>query len=433
MAIVSIQVGNCGNKVGTRFWEEIAQEHGISDKGERLKESDIYYERIGVHYHETAGKYTPRNILVDLDPDSLDSIRSSAYGQLFNPANFISGQGGTDRNFGKGRYSSEEVIDSLMEVVRQEVETCDRLGGFQLTHSIGGGTGSGVSSRLMMKMREEYCGDVLSTYSILPSTQVGSVELETYNSVLAFPNLIELCDMVTLIDNEALYASSLRSTPTPEVGFINGLMGHLMNGLTASLRYPSQLNSTLRSTLTNMVPFLRLHFFTPSFVSTKAHGASVVSELTSKVFDHAYSAVNTPFKSENLEYTYAVTATFRGEVNATEAYEHSLRHAQSNFNLPDWIPDSVMTEVLSVPQRGFKNSVAMLANLATVQSLFTGVSTEFSRLYENRTHLNLYTSEGMDEMEFAEAESNFNDLISELTPCLHGAYEDYEDFDEEQD
>ena len=43
-----------------------------------------------------------------------------------------------------------------MDVVRKEVESCDCLQGFQLTHSLGGGTGSGMGTLLISKMREEY-------------------------------------------------------------------------------------------------------------------------------------------------------------------------------------------------------------------------------------------------------------------------------------
>jgi len=31
--IVQLQVGQCGNQLGTRFWEAINHEHGINDEG----------------------------------------------------------------------------------------------------------------------------------------------------------------------------------------------------------------------------------------------------------------------------------------------------------------------------------------------------------------------------------------------------------------
>ena len=38
------------------------------------------------------GKYVPRAVLVDLEPGTMDSVRSGAYGQLFRPDNFVFGK-----------------------------------------------------------------------------------------------------------------------------------------------------------------------------------------------------------------------------------------------------------------------------------------------------------------------------------------------------
>ena len=47
-----------------------------------------------------------------------------------------------------------ELVDSVLDVVRKEAENCDCLQGFQLTHSLGGGTGSGMGTLLISKVGE---------------------------------------------------------------------------------------------------------------------------------------------------------------------------------------------------------------------------------------------------------------------------------------
>lgn len=37
------------------------------------------------------GKYVPRAILVDLEPGTMDSVRSGPFGQIFRPDNFVFG------------------------------------------------------------------------------------------------------------------------------------------------------------------------------------------------------------------------------------------------------------------------------------------------------------------------------------------------------
>lgn len=64
-------------------------------------------------------------------------------------------------------------MDSVMDVVRKESEGCDCLQGFQLTHSLGGGTGSGMGTLLISKIREEYPDRIMTTFSVVPSPKVG--------------------------------------------------------------------------------------------------------------------------------------------------------------------------------------------------------------------------------------------------------------------
>ncbi|XP_070217528.1 tubulin beta-4B chain-like [Bos mutus] len=81
------QGGSCGP-----FWEVISDEHGIDPTGSYHGDSDLQLERINVYYNEAAGnKYVPRAILVDLEPGTMDSVRSGPFGQIFRPDNFVFG------------------------------------------------------------------------------------------------------------------------------------------------------------------------------------------------------------------------------------------------------------------------------------------------------------------------------------------------------
>ena len=64
------------------------------------------------------------------------------------------------------------MVDSVLDVVRKEAESCDCLQGFQLTHSLGGGTGSGMGTLLISKIREEFPDRIMNTYSVVPSPKV---------------------------------------------------------------------------------------------------------------------------------------------------------------------------------------------------------------------------------------------------------------------
>ncbi|XP_060697237.1 tubulin beta chain-like isoform X5 [Hemiscyllium ocellatum] len=194
--IVHLQAGQCGNQIGAKFWEVISDEHGIDPTGAYHGDSDLQLERINVYYNEaTGGKYVPRAILMDLEPGTMDSVRSGPFGQIFRPDNFVFGQSGAGNNWAKGHYTDgAELIDSVLDVVRKEAEGCDCLQGFQLTHSLGGGTGSGMGTLLISKIREEYPDRIMNTFSVVPSPKVSDTVVEPYNATLSVHQLVENTD-----------------------------------------------------------------------------------------------------------------------------------------------------------------------------------------------------------------------------------------------
>lgn len=67
---------------------------------------------------------------MDLEPGTMDSVRSGPFGQIFRPDNFVFGQSGAGNNWAKGHYTEgAELIDSVLDVVRKEAENCDCLQG----------------------------------------------------------------------------------------------------------------------------------------------------------------------------------------------------------------------------------------------------------------------------------------------------------------
>lgn len=85
----------------------------------------------------------------------------------------LTGQSGAGNNWAKGHYTEgAELVDSVLDVVRRETEGCDCVQGFQLTHSLGGGTGAGMGTLLISKIREEYPDRIMTSFSVVPSPKV---------------------------------------------------------------------------------------------------------------------------------------------------------------------------------------------------------------------------------------------------------------------
>ena len=211
-----------------QFWEIISDEHGVDPEGKYIGDSNLQLERINVYYNEaSSGKYVPRAVLVDLEPGTMDSVRSGPYGRIFRPDNFVFGQSGAGNNWAKGHYTEgAELVDSVLDVVRKEAENCDCLQGFQLAHSLGGGTGSGMGTLLISKIREEYPDRIMNTFSVVPSPKVSDTVVEPYNATLSVHQLVENTDETFCIDNEALYDICFRTLKltSPTYGDLNHLV-----------------------------------------------------------------------------------------------------------------------------------------------------------------------------------------------------------------
>ena len=63
-------------------------------------------------------------------------------------------------------------MDQVLDILRKEAESCDSLQGFQLCHSLGGGTGSGMGTLIVSKIKEEFPDRIMNTYSVVPSPKV---------------------------------------------------------------------------------------------------------------------------------------------------------------------------------------------------------------------------------------------------------------------
>ncbi|KAL8736271.1 MAG: hypothetical protein Q9166_000426 [cf. Caloplaca sp. 2 TL-2023] len=437
--IVHLQTGQCGNQIGAAFWQNISGEHGLDGSGTYNGTSDLQLERMNVYFNEAANtKYVPRAVLVDLEPGTMDAVRAGPFGQLFRPDNFVFGQSGAGNNWAKGHYTEgAELVDQVLDVVRREAEGCDCLQGFQITHSLGGGTGAGMGTLLISKIREEFPDRMMATFSVVPSPKVSDTVVEPYNATLSIHQLVENSDETFCIDNEALYDICHRTLKlnNPSYGDLNHLVSAVMSGVTTCLRFPGQLNSDLRKLAVNMVPFPRLHFFMVGFAPLTSRGAYnfravTVPELTQQMYDPKNMMAASDFR--NGRYL-TCAAIFRGKVSMKEV-EDQMRNVQNKnaSYFVEWIPNNVQTALCSIPPRGLRMSSTFIGNSTSIQELFKRVGDQFTAMYRRKAFLHWYTGEGMDEMEFTEAESNMNDLVSEYQQYQEASASDNEDEYEEE-
>merc|ERR1711998_534319 len=244
-------------------------------------------------------------------------------------------------------------------------------------------------------------------------------------------------DESLLLDNEALYDICFRTLKltTPTYGDLNHLVSAALSGVTCCLRFPGQLNSDLRKLAVNLIPFPRLHFFLTGFAPPTSRGsqqyrALTVPELTQQMFD----AKNMMAAADPRHGRYLTSlGMFRGRMSTKEVDEQMLNVQNKNSSyFVEWIPNNIKSSIGDIPPKGLKMSVTFVGNSTAIQEMFKRVSEQFTGMFRRKAFLHWYTGEGMDEMEFTEAESNMNDLVSEYQQYQDAGVEDENELEEEE-
>jgi tubulin beta len=442
--IVHCQVGQCGNQIGNAFWSTMCSEHHLEKdgkfiKGKDAKQDQTLLEKIDVYFKEAGEKrFVPRATLVDLEPGTLDVIKASPMGGMFKPDNFVFGASGAGNNWAKGHYTEgAELIDEVVDVVRREMEGCDAPQGLQITQSLGGGTGSGLGTLLLIKIRDNYPDRITCTFSVYPSTKVSDVVVEPYNATLAIHQLLENSDETFVIDNEALFniSHNVLKQNQPKYKELNWVVSLVMAGITASLRFPGKLNGDLRKMGVNLVPFPRLHFFLIAQAPLFAPGQGSKVKLTvQELTDQMWSSRNflAGVKPEDGKYLSA-SCGYRGDI-ATQEVDDEVAKVQQKLaeDFVKWIPNNIKSSIITVPPSDTPMSGTFVANTTALKGVFQRISASFAKMYKRKAFLHWYKGEGMDEMEFQESDKNLRDLVTEYQDKQDAVVDQQEAADEEE-
>merc|ERR1712156_1088365 len=254
--------------------------------------------------------------------------------------------------------------------------------GFQICHSLGGGTGSGMGTLLLLKIRDGYPDRITSTYSVYPSPKVSDTVVEPYNAVLSSHQLLENADETFIIDNEALYniSHNVLKIENPEYSQLNKLIAQATCGVTASIRFPGLLNGDLRKLGVNLVPFPRLHFFLISQAPLLSKKASAMTGLNVReLTTQAYSARNffSNVRPEDGKYM-AANFTFRGKVSTEEVDSNMEKLNTKNADdFVEWIPNNLKSGIISTKPKSSSMSATFVANTTALKGIFQRLATQF--------------------------------------------------------
>jgi len=300
-----------------------------------------------------------------------------------------------------------------------------------LYHSIGGGTGSGFGTLILLKIRDNYPDKITCSYSIYPSPKVSDTVVEPYNAVLSTHQLLENSDETFIVDNEALmniqHNLLKKGKKISNFKSMNALVAKVASGVSCPLRFEGSINADLRKLGTNLVPFPRLHFFMIAespLLDVKAQSFTLQT-CVSNVMLKSRAFANCDYESGK---TMAASITFRSRnIDQKTCEEEVLKNQTKNKTdglMVEWIPNNFKIGVVKTTRSDTPLSSTGVVNSTAMKTIFQRLATQFGALFRRKAFLHWYKGEGMDEMEFQEADKNVRDLITEYQDKESAKYED---------
>jgi len=416
--IISLHLGQAGVQLGNNVWELYCMEHGILPNGIRNdkigKEND---SQDTIFSSASNGKFVPRSVFVDLEPTVIDEVRTGPYRQLFSPDQLISGKEDAANNYARGRFTvGKELIEVTMDRIRKIADQCSGLQGFFVFHSVGGGTGSGFGSLLLERLGVEYGKKPKLDFCIYPSPQISTAVVEPYNSILSTHALLEHTDVSFMMDNQAIYDICNRSLNIERPSYLNlnRLIAQVISSMTASLRFPGQLNIDINEFQVNLVPFPRIHFMLCSYspivnVERAYFDALKVPDLTAAAFEPQ----NMMAKCDPTHGKYmACCLMYRGDVAPKDVTESiGMMKSKKSVQFVEWCPTGFKCGINSEPPTvvpggdlaKVDRAVTMISNTSAIVEVFSRLDHKFDLMFAKRAFVHWYVGEGMEEAEFSEA------------------------------
>uniref|UniRef100_A0A3Q2QIS2 Tubulin epsilon 1 n=1 Tax=Fundulus heteroclitus TaxID=8078 RepID=A0A3Q2QIS2_FUNHE len=401
---VVVQVGQCGNQVGCRFWDLALREHAhVNKRGLYDEALSSFFRNVDLRKSDggdccVGGRIQhlkARAVLIDMEEGVVNGILQGPLREVFDSTQLLTDVSGSGNNWAVGHLTYGSAYrEAIVNKLRKAAEHCDCLQCFFLIHSMGGGTGSGLGTRVLSLLEEEFPDVCRIVTAMYPSAE-DDVITSPYNSVLAMRELTEHADCVLPVENQSLVdivnkisvmshgakpGSVLRKDSTVTSGqgslsptekpfdAMNNIVANLLLNITSSARFEGSLNMDLNEIAMNLVPFPRLHYLVPSL---------------------------TPL------YTLA-------DVNIP------TRRLRPSLPFVSWNQEGWKTGLCSVPPVGHSHSLLALANNTCVKPTFMELRDRFTKLYRKKAHLHHYLDvDGMEQSIFSESLSSLSELIDE--------------------
>lgn len=428
---IVLQVGQCGNQVGCRFWDLVLREHMLLEDASATDNAVWNFFRMA----ENGKEFRARAVMVDMEEGVINSILRTPLGRMLSNHQFVTDVSGSGNNWAVGFHEyGRKYRDKIAERIRKEAEHCSCLQTFFLLHSLGGGTGSGLGTAVLEMLNEEFPKVFRFDMPVFPSA-MDDVVTSPYNTVFALEKITKFADFACPVENKALIdicnriikvKASTKQSITSSTGSVlgqkarpfdqmNNIVANLLLHLTSSARFSGMLNMDMNEICTNLVPHPKLHYLVSSITPLYSLlDVSLPPRRLDQMFTDAFSPhhqlVNCDVKGGTM-VSCALLA--RGKVCMADM-RRNLDRVQEGLKFVYWNQSGWKTGLCSMPPVQHPYALLTLSNTSSFHHVLSRLRLDFLKLYNRKAHMHHFVQvPHMEESHFQEALASLTNLSAD--------------------
>lgn len=427
--IISLHLGQAGVQIGESLWELFMAEQGLGSC-----ESSNMKGRKTLFSETSTGNWIPRCIFADLDDYPITHLSNKA---LFRNENLLHSNEDSSYNFARARCLAKvNLIDKVFDRIRKEAENCDNLQGFLISHSIGGGAGSGINSLLLDHLSATYPEIPKINFSVFPSPNLSPVIVEPYNALVSIDELSSNSDACIIFDNQRIFDICLQKLDIdwPAYKNIDDFIAYSISSILGPSISGGSINQNFHEFIANLVPIKSLKFLSASVSPIMNQEQSYrenpsVSQITQQVFEPSFNQANVDLENSK---SIACSLAFKGDIVPKDIELAAISAESSsliNGKLKYGFDETLMVSNLGNGFGSFDKSVCLVRNETGVKRVIKEVCKKFDKMDAQHPFLYWFLTEPIENGTFYCAREGLNDIMYSLDACFDESMHDNTDDD----
>lgn len=244
MSVITLQLGQCGNQIGSQLFSTLYEDAcSTLGGGRRPPSSGSYYESSIERFFEIREKTSclqARAVLVDMESKVVHQTMLEAKRRKqweYDTQCVYTQKRGSGNNWANGYCKhGPTAVSKVLDKAQKQAERCDRLDGFLVLMSVAGGTGSGVGAYVTECLRDCFPHSTIMNQVVWPYAS-GEVIVQGYNTILTTAHLQKVSDAILVLQNDQLHKACSKLLLLKHISFadVNKVICHTL----ASMLQPS--------------------------------------------------------------------------------------------------------------------------------------------------------------------------------------------------